>query len=245
MAITRAESQEADQIAQGLRETYQVTLVKDWGERAAEGETVAWQGGEWSPGELRTLQKAIVDLAGAMGGPTRFSQHLGPITISQEDIKYRGLASKRGVKFTSSPVSIDAWTVVHELAHVWDAKSGWRLSKALETHTGGRTNLLGMLVNKARGQCDADSRRPGCNRFGYFYGGTPPAGSDQNFNRLEDFAESVAAYVYPALVQPRVDRFKDDPNYRDLLYYPDYRQTERWAFVDQLVKGAIEIGRGG
>ena len=81
---------------------------------------------------------------------------------------------------------------------------------------------------------------PGCNRWGYFYGDIPPAGSDQNFNRKEDFAESVTAYVYPAMVQARVDRFKDGP-YRELLYYADYTQTRRWAFVDGLIKGTIPV----
>ena len=82
---------------------------------------------------------------------------------------------------------------------------------------------------------------PGCNRYGYFYGDVPPAGSDQNFNRKEDFAESVTSYVYPALVQPRVDRFKDDEQYRDLLYYADYTQTRRWTFVEGLIKGTIIV----
>jgi hypothetical protein len=43
-------------------------------------------------------------------------------------------------------------------------------------------------------------------------------------------------------VQGRVERFKDDDSYRDLLYYPDYTQTLRWAFVDGLIKGTIVVG---
>lgn len=241
MPISQADRQVADGIVGELAETFGVTVVTDWGELLSETGALSWQGGEWSLEELRTLQKGIVDLATAMGGAPNFSRNLGNISINQVDIKYRGLASSRGVKFTTSPISIDVWTVVHELAHVWDARFGWRLSRLLERYTGGRTNLLAMALRRVRGECDSEGRMPGCNRFGYFYGDIPPAGSDQNFNRKEDFAESVTAYVYPAMVQARVDRFKDDARYRALLYYPDYTQTRRWAFVDGLIKGTISV----
>jgi hypothetical protein len=240
MTIARADSQQADQIAQDLQETYQLSVVRDWGE-GTEADPQAWSGGEWSLEELHTLQKGVADLAHAMGGPDKFIQNVGSIAISQVEMKHRGLASVHGIKFTASEISIDPWTVVHELAHVWDANSGWRLSKVFESHTGGRTNVVAMALKRVRGECDEKRRLPGCNRFGYFYGDIPPAGSDQNFNRREDFAESVAAYVYPALVQGRVDRFKDDDSYRDVLYYPDYTQTRRWAFVDGLIQGTIHI----
>jgi hypothetical protein len=240
MTIARADSQQADQIAQDLQETYQLSVVRDWGE-GTEADPQVWSGGEWSLEELHTLQKGVADLAHAMGGPDKFIQNVGSIAISQVEMKHRGLASVHGIKFTASEISIDPWTVVHELAHVWDANSGWRLSKVFESHTGGRTNVVAMALKRVRGECDEKRRLPGCNRFGYFYGDIPPAGSDQNFNRREDFAESVTAYVYPALVQGRVDRFKDDDSYRDVLYYPDYTQTRRWAFVDGLIQGTIHI----
>lgn len=240
MTITRADSQQADQVVQDLQETYQMSVEKDWGE-GTEADPQEWSGGEWSLEELRILHKGVADLANAMRGADKFVENIGSITISQVEMKYRGLASVHGIKFTASKISIDPWTVVHELAHVWDANSGWKLSRTLESYTGGCTNLVAMALKRARGQCDEKRRMPGCNRLGYFYGGVPPAGSDQNFNRKEDFAESVAAYVYPALVQQRVDRFKDDDNYRDLLYYSDYTQTQRWAFVDGLIKGTIVV----
>ena len=242
MAITQADRDTADRIAQNLAETYQVTVVKDWGEGGPEGEVDAWRGGEWSLDELNILQKGVADLATAMGGPPKFFQNLGPMTIKQQAMKYRGLAYRGALKFTASPISIDHWTVVHELSHAWDANFGWQLSRALERYTGGYTSYVSMLLKKWRGEFDAESRLPGCNRYGYFYGDRPPAGSDQNFNRKEDFAESVTAYVYPALVQSRVDRFKDDEHYRHTLYYSDYRQTRRWAFINELVSGTIDLG---
>lgn len=241
MTITRANSPHADQIVRDLAEAYGITIAKDWGEQVTEAGLASWNGGEWSLEELHVVQQGVADLAEAMGGANRFIANIGRITLDQIEMKYRGLASVDGIKFTASSISIDAWAVVHEMAHVWDANSSWRLSKALENYTGGHTNLLEMLVRKGRGQCDEQNRLPGCNRFGYFYGDIPPAGSDQNFNRKEDFAESVTAYVYPALVQARVDRFKDDDRYREVLYYSDYTKTPRWAFVDGLIKGTIKV----
>jgi hypothetical protein len=242
MPITQADRDIAERIAQHLAETYQVAVVKDWGKGEPEGELAAWRGGEWSLDELDILQKGVADLAAAMGGPHKFFQNLGAMRILQQAMKYRGLAYRGALKFTASPISIDPWTVVHELSHAWDANYGWQLSRALERYTGGYTNFVAMVLKKWRGEFDAESRLPGCNRYGYFYGDKPPAGSDQNFNRKEDFAESVAAYVYPELVQPRVDCFKDDERYRQALYYPDYRQTRRWAFVNGLIHGTITVG---
>ena len=241
MAITKVESGLADSILEDLSLNYQVTVVKDWGEATGEGVDEVWRGGDWSMNELQIVRQGVSDLASAMGGAQAFINNMGDTVISQEAIKYRGLASSRGVKFTNSPISIDQWTVVHELAHVWDAQVNWRLSKALEDYTGGYTSLIAMLLKRWRTGFDEEQRQPGANRFGYFYGDIPPAGSDQNFNRKEDFAESVTAYVYPALVQSRVERFKDDERYRSFLYYPDYTKTKRWAFVNGLVKGTIIV----
>ena len=245
MAIPQADGRRADQVVHNLAETYQITVLKDWGTGQGEQGTKAagdnWHGGEWSLEELHILREGITGLANAIGGAERFAGNIGHITIRQVDMRYRGLASPRGIKFTASPVSIDLWTVVHELAHVWDACHRWRLSKALQAYTGGYTNWLAWLMRRAGGRFDEERRWPGCNRSGYFYGGFPPAGSDQNFNRKEDLAESVTAYVYPDVAQTKVARFNDDARYREFLYYPDYAQTRRWAFVDGLAKATILV----
>jgi len=81
---------------------------------------------------------------------------------------------------------------------------------------------------------DKDKRLPGCNADGYFYGGIPAAGSDDNFTELEDFAESVAAYVYPDDAQKKV-RIYLNTAYEHYLYDPDYRTTLRWQYVDALI----------
>ena len=95
-----------------------------------------------------------------------------------------------------------------------------------------------LLRDWLREYCDEDNRRLGCNAAGYFYGGIPPKGSDVNFNREEDFAESVAAYVFPDEAQQVIDPFYET-NLRDLLWYADYRDTLRWQYVNSLINGTI------
>jgi hypothetical protein len=75
--------------------------------------------------------------------------------------------------------------------------------------------------------------KPGCNDAGYFYGDIPPKGSDRNFNHKEDFAESVAAFVYPDIATRKVQKnySKTSP-----LYYDNYRTTKRWKFIDRLMQ---------
>src|SRR6185436_13860041 len=89
----------------------------------------------------------------------------------------------------------DSWRVTHELAHAWDANHGWKLSNELKQKTGGGFSLSG-IVGYWFKRCDPT--QPGCNHWGYRYGGPPPKGADGGFDQREDFAESVTAYIYPA-----------------------------------------------
>jgi len=54
-----------------------------------------------------------------------------------------------------------------------------------------------------------------------------------SFNRREDFAESVAAYIYPRLAEEKVrDRYLGNT----YLYYSSYNTTLRWQYVNTLIK---------
>jgi hypothetical protein len=99
---------------------------------------------------------------------------------------------------------------------------------------------------------------PGCNAAGYFYG-DKPSGSNWQFDRREDFAESVVMYCgwgnnneLSKTAHGRIERYllsngRKDPIYRIAdhwsdyahWFYPpqgDYTQTKRWAFVHQLMR---------
>ena len=246
------ETNYANAIVSELQSTYRVGLIVDWGYQFipnpipdppdplnSQTQTICyWQEGSWTINELHTLLQGVQSLSYAMKGANKFIENIGGVTVSQDPINARGLTSPHRIKFTNSSDSIDTWTVVHELAHAWDANYSWRLSKNLEEYTKGFTSINGAAGKWKNGECDQNQRLPGCNNAGYFYGGTPPAGSDANFNRLEDFAESVTAYVYPVEAQRKVIAYKEMKGY-EFLYYSDYTKLPRWAFVNQLIEGNI------
>lgn len=250
--ISESEVAAADAIAAYLHATYNVSIVRDWGlvtsfhfQPAFPFITMGrrWKPGRWTLVELQTVQEALADLSAFMGGAERFKALVRRTKVALSPrTRGRGLTmwGGRRVEFRDSgkpPTTvdiqnkhnIDKWTVVHEFGHVWDASHGWRLSVGLEAHTGGSTG------GSRPQQCDEHNRLPGCNKALYHYGGTPPRGSDVNFNRREDFAECVVASVYPAAAQADVARFKQDRLYKDCLYYADFTTTPRWDYIQSLL----------
>lgn len=247
---------------------YQVNVLTDWGDH--EGE---WRPGTWTRAELDRLYDVICLMANIMGGNERFVQNLGGVTVKKSDIgSHGGEALHHRVSF-SIKGTFSSWTVVHEFAHAWDANYGWQLSRRLEKYTGGFTSPILSLMKRMLRLSDSGllssekkpgryGRRPGCNRAGYFYGDRP-SGSNWNFNRVEDFAESVAMYIgwerendlsqhaRNRIIRYQLQNGNKDPfhvvdNWTDYAkcFYPengDYAKTKRWQFVDDLVKGRINL----
>lgn len=159
----------------------------------------------WPAKELEVLHKAVALFISILGGREVFTNSLGQLAIQRTDTGASlGLAYRGRIKFSAgSPISM--WTVIHELAHTWDAKNDWEFSGALAKYTGGFINKeLSTLKRFLPGQWDAGKlgpqkiagqygRKPGCNAAGYFYG-DQPSGSNWKFNPKEDFAESLVMY---------------------------------------------------
>ena len=164
------------------------------------------QESDWSSRELDALYKSIALLASIMGGRSKFTKQIGDVVIERTDTgTHLGLAYHDRIQL-SAKAPFSSWSVIHELAHVWDAKHDWKLSLALQKYTKGFTNrfLSGLKRYFMPAQWDAGAgdaanqpggygRKPGCNLAGYFYGDRP-SGSNWSFNRKEDFAESVVMY---------------------------------------------------
>ena len=160
---------------------------------------------DWSKAESDRLYSAISLLSEVMGGSDKFIKNLGEVSFRKADIGIHGAEAMAHQVSFSSKGSFSAWTVIHELAHAWDANYGWKLSRRLEKYTGGFTNPVLSYMKQLTGLSDTGflapenkpgryGRKPGCNRAGYFYG-DKPSGSNWGFNRIEDFAESVAMYI--------------------------------------------------
>lgn len=257
--IAQTEEAAADKIKNDVMTIYGVEIEKDWGSKTCYAiqwwppaivSYTNWEPGRWEVIELQTVEAALFDLATLMGGPAQFKLSIGYVKVVMAQWTCGRGCTQRinlNVEFLdgSNPpttvdivngFTIDKWTVVHEFGHAWDRNFNWRISKKLESYTKGRTDWWAHLWLS---NCDADKRLPGCNDAGYFYGGVPPNGSDARFNSEEDFAESVAAAVYPAQAQSGVQKYQKDPLYKNLLYYADYKTTARWDFVNGLINGTI------
>jgi hypothetical protein len=186
-----------------------------------------------------------------MGGPAQFKVFVGYAKVVMRDPTIcggRGCTLRlnrdiefwdRGLPTTSVDVinyaNLDKWTVVHEFGHAWDRNLNWQLAEKLEQYTKGHTSLLEKI---GLSNCDTDQRLPGCNNAGYFYSGPPSTGSGSGFDKVEDFAESVTAAVYPTQAQSKVQKYLGHKLYSG-LYYADYTKTTRWSFINGLINGTI------
>ncbi len=163
------------------------------------------ENGNWHMRDLELLRASIGLFAEFMGGNDNFKRQLGNVFIDRTDTgENLGMAYRDRIEL-SEKSQFSAWSVIHELAHVWDAKNHWKLSLALEEYTGGVTDpSLSEMIKGIPDQWDAVldgalkapgsyGRKPGVNAYGYFYG-DQPSGANWRFNRKEDFAESVAMY---------------------------------------------------
>jgi hypothetical protein len=267
--MENSEVQYATEKLMQLQDEYHVEVIADWG-ADADG---TWKNGNWSRDELDRLYRSIGLLAGIMGRREKFIQNLGGVTVQKADMGSHGGEALAHHVHLSTKGSFTAWTVVHEFAHAWDANHDWKLSVALEKYTGGATRPLLSWVKKLVGLSDTKffaaedrsgrrGRKPGCNAAGYFYG-DKPSGSNWKFNRVEDFAESVAMYVgwgrsndLSNWAEARIKRYllengatdkkfgRDYWTHYAKYFYPqggDYTKTKRWKFVEELVKGRIKV----
>ena len=144
----------------------------------------------WSAEETGQLNEAIADLSSLMGGAERFRRELRwvPIWRTQRRTRMAAMAAPiLGVVFFAGASWRDVaefkWQTVHELAHVWDIFSFYRLSRGLILATGGK-----------RGRFRWQFPVP----FEYKPGGQWLKGRNPPLNALEDWADSVATYVYPS-----------------------------------------------
>jgi hypothetical protein len=153
------------------------------------------------------------ELVQRLGIPKVYSIHL--------DAK-GGNNYSRGDRLNLNTTNLTEWTVTHELAHALDAAYKWKLSQQMRVHTGSGFSFKALHY-----------ARPGWKLFWYRVGSPPPpCGIDKNFNSLEDFAETVTAYIYP-------DEAKRRAEMRGYPYekwgYTHFHDTPRGLYFKKLV----------
>jgi len=156
---------------------------------AAEYRARVLRTGSWSESELRQILEATEDLATLMGGPAAFRRELRWVLISR--VPWRTSMAAMAVTLLDIVYFQTAswgdppefkWQTVHELAHVWDMRKLLRFSRGLKRATGSR---YGRPMKRLPVP------------FEYHAGGDWLKGRKHPLNALEDWADSVATYVYP------------------------------------------------
>ena len=176
--------------------------------------------GIWEEKSLLVVEQACQDFCEAfhLGLPIHLCW-MQKLEVRLEQIIYGGLTCRGLIKL--NPDGLNPWTVVHEIGHAWDDASFclFSLQMSCATRSSGPFPLLHYLD-------------PADKRFWYRVGSPPPpCGVDQNFNRFEDFAEAVAAYVYPKeAFQRAIARGYPYGQYG----YNHFRQTPRGRFIARL-----------
>lgn len=129
----------------------------------------------------------------------------------------------RGERLNLNTSNLTEWTITHELAHALDAAHGWQLSQQMRAHTG--SGFLFKALHYAH---------PSWKLFWYQVGSPPPpCGVDKNFNSVEDFAETVTAYIFPDEAHRRAEA-------RGYAYekwgYSHFHETPRGRFFADLIR---------
>ncbi|NIN64369.1 MAG: hypothetical protein GTO63_06645 [Anaerolineae bacterium] len=148
---------------------------------------------EWTVFELGDVAAGVDDLATFMGGAASFQGEMQRgVWISRLAwrIQYAAVALPivDVVFFESSALrnpSVLKWDTVHELAHVWDMRTGLQLSNGLMQATGSIYRVTCVLSPERFRIIEK-----------YEPGGRWRRGRPYPINALEDWADSVATYVY-------------------------------------------------
>jgi RHS repeat-associated protein len=238
--ITEKQAGDAEKIVRELR-IYNVFVEVDWGmayrtismQHGVVLSDCIWKAGEWELKELVELRRGVIDLSRAMKGLNKFIFNLGYVNVYKENLDVLARGGANVLRVTNANHELSSWTVVHELAHGWDDRYKWKLSEGLETFTRGYTDPY-----KRAFDCDSNNRKPGCNDAHYFYADKPAKSSDINFTRVEDFAESVAAYVYPDVAERDVRKYLGS-DLEKYLYYDKYNTTLRWVYIDTVINLSV------
>lgn len=187
---------------------------------------------EWEEEELWILLRAVIRMGGAMGGPRGMQRAIGGVAIAKAGTGGAAYAFwpwppwKRIVLGEETFHQEPAWRaevrIVHELAHIWDAQTANLLERLL-SRRGKMVQEMVRFVGEEPG--------PTCyGRLGRLEGsGCPPQW--QTPNPQEEWAESVAAYLYPEYINWLRETFEREAGLRPLhQQYVEqrFRQVREW-----------------
>ena len=240
--ISRDEAERADVLVKTLK-TYNIFFGADWGEYSSSSaskipfvqQSCGWYDGEWKMSELLETYLGVTDLAVAMGGRDKFIQNIGRrFVVMKADTEARAYTYGNIIVVTNHHNNLKRFTVVHELAHAWDNHHHNLISVGMEKATGGYTGSRKDPTAHNEYCAKHDFRASGCNDDQYFYGGIPAYVSNNgHFDRREDFAYSVAAYVYLNEFHKEYITKTYIRDHKNLEYtVADFRNSKRWLYIN-------------
>lgn len=176
--------------------------------------------GAFLESELDLIQKCLVRFFEVVG------VNLGGVLISSgmciKVEKQKGNNFRLPYQICLDPRGLTEWTVTHELGHALDASNGWELSRQMKLVTGSGFPIRYM-----------HKLNPRWKLFWYRVGSPPPpCGVDKNFNSLEDFAETVTAFIFPDIAYEKAKK-------REYPYekwgYTHFHDTPRGKYFYNLI----------
>lgn len=177
--------------------------------------------GEWVEECLRVVEESSTRFFALFPRESPLQQWAKSLVVRLQGMSHGGMTQVNLVRL--NPVNLTTWTVAHEFAHAWDASLGWRLSRQLKAETGSGFTFKFIHTKWPRW------------KFFWYYAGSPPppCGVDKNFTAAEDFAETVAAYIFPEEAKRRAAA-------RGYPYekwgYQHFHDTPRGQFLKRLLE---------
>jgi hypothetical protein len=178
-------------------------------------------------GNLKTILSGVESLASAIGGAQAFCDRLKGVEFRIRDIDAGGYGQAHLIQLNKD--AFNTWTVVHELGHAWDGVNQWKLSSTMQRRMKAGYRKWWYLLPHLFW--------PSNKEYWYYPGDSPPpCGIDQNFNAKEDFAEAVAALVFPDEAKQRAAERGWPYNDPARGYaYAEYADTPRAKFIRELI----------
>jgi len=201
------ERKRAELILAKLSTIYNVHIKKDWGymnefihypnmyiDPSNTLVNCQWVPGNWrTVDELEYMLEAVKSMSRVMGGPSKFRSAMQSVRITRLNIDEITphtfpIIDIVYTNFGFSNKDYIIYVTIHEFGHVWDIRSGFRLSAEM-------SRVVGTYY------CDPYGGWP-C-YYDVFKGQEPPPGKPNLYdnyagsNAREDWAESFATYVDP------------------------------------------------
>lgn len=185
----------------------------------------------WTLEELYLLQRAVERMTKALGGSEAMRCAIGRVTITWTRKggggaypfwpwpPWKRIRLSRWV-LDQEPAWRGEVAVIHELAHTWDAQTASLLQRIA-----GFIGLPGARGRIVREMVEFVGEEPGptC------YGGLGTEGCKWDRNPVEEWAESVAAYVYPEYIEWLKEN-KEEEKEAGL-------RSRHWEFVERQIRG--------